>query len=236
MIGLLRRPGFTLDERLFFMTWFAKRASPILNKSTMKADTAAVLAEMAKLESDENLRELARRFAAIETGSPVTLLLARSLVQGISKHSRPSFRALVERVLDQYRDVRAWLAGDEASSHAARLNEEYARRKQQVMERDAARVERYLVNITHNYWMHRLPIEAPDLLVHMLRLLALMALLKFLMFSHPDAERDLDAVAVEVVYKTARHVEHGALLTDLEKSLAEVQLASLAGAVLLIRF
>jgi hypothetical protein len=70
----------------------------------------------------------------------------------------------------------------------------------------------------------------------MLRLLALMALLKFLMFSHPDAERDLDAVAVEVVYKTARHVEHGALLTDLEKSLAEVQLASLAGAVLLIRF
>jgi lysine-N-methylase len=242
MIGLLRRPGFTLEQRLFFMTWFAKRTSPILNKSAVKADTAAVLAEMAKLETDDLLRELARRFDAMEASTPVTLALARQLVQSIVKRSTPSYRRLVEKVLAEYRDVRAWLAGDDPPSHASRLNDEYLRRRARVVEREPARVERYFVNLAHNYWMHRLPLEAPDLMVHMLRLLTLMAVLKFLLFSHPEAQGDgelgprLDDAAVEVVYNTARHIEHGALLNDLENMLGQAQLRSLAGAVLLIRF
>jgi lysine-N-methylase len=242
MLGLLRRPGFTLEQRLFFMTWFAKRVSPILNKSAIKADTAAVMAEMAALESDETLRELARRFDATEGGSAVTLVLARELVRQ-RKAQRSAFKSMVEKIFQEYLDVRAYQPGGlespEAESHAVRLYAEYRRRRTHIVEREPARIDRYFVNIAHNYWMHRLPLEAPDLMVHMLRLLALMAVLKFLLFSHPSAQElgeRLDAAAVEILYSTARYIEHGPLLTDMENALERVQLRSLAGAVLLIRF
>jgi lysine-N-methylase len=246
MLGLLRRPGFTLEQRLFFMTWFAKRASPILNKSAIKADTAAVLAEMAKLESDAVLTELAQRFDSSEAPTAVTLMLARELSRS-ARSKQNSFTRMVDRIFDEYRGVRAYMPGDlesaEAESHAKRLNAEYQKRRAHIVEREAARVNRYFVNIAHNYWMHRLPLEAPDLMVHMLRLLALMAVLRFLLFSHPSLAADsddlgarLDAAMVEVLFKTARHIEHGPLLNDMENALDRVQLRSLAGAVYLIRF
>jgi lysine-N-methylase len=250
MLGLLRRPGFTLEQRLFFMTWFAKRASPILNKSQIKADTGAVLAEMAKLEGDQVLKELAQRFDTAEAPTAVTLMLARELSrQGRGKQT--AFTRMVDLIFAEYKSVRAYMPGDlesaEAESHAKRLNAEYQKRRARIVEREAARVNRYFVNIAHNYWMHRLPLEAPDLMVHMLRLLALMAVLRFLLFSHPslvpkgdddgdDLGQRLDAAVVEVLFKTARHIEHGPLLTDMENALDRVQLRSLAGAVYLIRF
>src|SRR5207302_9485508 len=123
-----------------------------------------------KLDGEEVLRELARRFDAMESASPVTLMLARELVR--PRGGRASFAGLVEQVMAEYREVRAYLPGDESPSHAKRLNEEYLRRRARLWERERARIDRYFVNIAHNYWMHRLPLEAPDLMVHMLRLLA----------------------------------------------------------------
>jgi hypothetical protein len=87
--------------------------------------------------------------------------------------------------------------------------------------------------------MHRLPLEAPDLMVHTLRLLGILAIFKFALFSHPslrDDDKGLDAAAVEVLYLEARYLEHSSLLTDLENALAEGNLRSLAGAIYLIRF
>jgi lysine-N-methylase len=247
MLGLLRRPGFSLEQRLFFMTWFAKRASPILNKSAVKADTKAVMAEMTKLESDEMLRQIAARFDASTGESAVTLVLARELVRCREAKRRSSFGKLVEKIFQEYQSVRAYVEGDlespEADSHAARLHAEYRKRRARVTAKEQARIEQYLTNIAHNYWMHRLPLEAPDLMVHMLRLLALMAVLKFLVFSHPTVQSDgddlqtrLDAAMVEVLYTTARYIEHGPLLGDMENALERVQLRSLAGAIYLIRF
>ncbi len=248
MLGLLRRPGYSLEERLFFMTWFAKRASPVLNKSVMKADTAAVLGEMEALESDEMLRELAARFNAMEATSAIVVVVAGELVRKREADSRRgSFGRLVDEVFREYDSIRAFQVGDlespEASSHAARLKEEYARRRARALARSGARVEQYLVNVAHNYWMHRLPLEAPDLMVHMLRLLSILAVLKLLIFSHPSVQADgddletrLDAVAVEVLYRVARFIEHSPLLNDLEKLLERNGLRSLAGAVYLIRF
>jgi hypothetical protein len=248
MLGLLRRPGYTLEQRLFFMSWFAKRVSATLTKDAMKADVAAVMAEMSALESDATLGELARRYDAAEAGSAIVLLLARELVrQRHTKMKKRSFRELVDEVFAEYQSVRAYQTNDlespAAESHATRLWAEYRKRRARILAKAAPRVEQYLANIVHNYWMHRLPLEAPDLMVHMLRLLTLLAVFKLLVFSHPAVQSDgddfqtrLDATAVDVLYRTARYIEHSPLLTALENALGSASLRSLAGAVYLIRF
>ncbi|HWE30014.1 MAG TPA: flagellin lysine-N-methylase, partial [Polyangia bacterium] len=197
ILGLLRRPGYTLEQRLFFICWFAKRASPTLNKKVMKADVAAVLAEMKSLEGDATLAELARRYDGVAADSAIVLVLARELVRARNpKKQRRSFRELVDEVFAEYQSVRAYKKGDlespEAESHAKRLWAEYRKRRARVVDRAAARVDQYVANIAHNYWMHRLPLEAPDLMVHMLRLLALLSVFKLLLFSHPSVQRDGD--------------------------------------------
>ncbi|MCA1664382.1 MAG: hypothetical protein LC659_08965, partial [Myxococcales bacterium] len=207
-----------------------------------------VTAEMEALTSDVTLGEVARRYDAVEASSAIVLLLARELVrQRNPKKQRRSFRELVDAVFAEYLSVRAYQTGDlespDAESHAKRLWAEYRKRRARVLAKAAPRVEQYLTNITHNYWMHRLPLEAPDLMVHMLRLLTVLAVFKLLVFSHPslqregdDFERRLDEVAVDVLYRTARYIEHSTLLTALESALGHANLRSLAGAVYLIGF
>jgi lysine-N-methylase len=248
VLGLLRRPGYTLEQRLFFIVWFAKRTAPILNQDVMKADLTPVFDEMKALDDDAVLGDLARRYDAAEASSAVVLILARELVRVRgSKGVRRAYRELIDGVFGEYQEVRVYMEGDtgatDGDSHAGRLWAEYSRRRARILARQGARVEQYLVNVAHNYWMHRLPLEAPDLMVHMLRLLALLAVLKFLLFSHPRSQADgddrvarLDAVAVQSLYNTARHIEHGPMLTDLEKALERANLRSLAGAICLIRF
>ena len=248
MLGLLRRPGFTLEQRMFFMTWFAKRTAPTLKKDVMKADISSVLKEMKALANETTLAELARRYDAAQADSAIVLVLARELVrQRNPPRKKRSFRELVDEVFAEYQSVRAYQAGDlespDAESHAKRLWVEYRRRRARVLDKATPRVEQYLANVAHNFWMHRLPLEAPDLMVHMLRLLTLQAVFKLLLFSHPavqadgaDFEQRLDATAVDVLYRTARYIEHSPLLTALESALGNANLRSLAGAVYLIRF
>jgi lysine-N-methylase len=238
VIGLLKNERYSLEQRLFFVAWFAKRASPILNKKVMKADLAAVEKEMASLGEEKILDELARRFDAAEAESAVAMMVARQIMlrRPDQDIGRPTFQTLVTRVIAEYESVRAYQPGDNDDSHALRLLAEYRRRKARL---SGPRVDQFLRNISVNYWMHRLPLEAPDLMVHTLRLLGLLAVFKFALFSHPslrDSSEGLDAAAVEVLYLEARYLEHSSLLTDLEKELDAGALRSLAGAIYLIRF
>jgi lysine-N-methylase len=238
VISLLGNERYSFEQRLFFVAWFAKRASPILNKKVMKADLAAIEKEMKSLAEEKILDELARRFDAAEAESAVALLVTRSLMHRRREQDieGPTFRKLVDRVVAEYEHVRAFQPGDSDDAHAIRLLAEYRKRKARL---HGPRVDQFLRNISVNYWMHRLPLEAPDLMVHTLRLLAILAIFKFTLISHPSLREDekaLDAAAVEVLYLEARYLEHSTLLTDLENALAEGNLRSLAGAIYLIRF
>jgi glutamine synthetase adenylyltransferase len=125
--------------------------------------------------------------------------------------------------------------------------QEYQARKARVNERAGARVEQFFRNFAFNYWQQRLPRESPDLLSHILRMLAEMAVLKLLLFAHPrlqtalgDGEAAfrvaLDEVAVEVFFRTARYIEHSQIMHELVNVLEARELKSIAGAVYLVRF
>jgi lysine-N-methylase len=246
MLRVLRDKRWSLEQRLFFMTWFAKRSAEVLNKKVMRGDLEPVRRELGLLTDDSALDEIARRFDAVECPSALVLLLARELVvRAPSSRSGQKFRELVESVFESYVDLRG-LVGDAApvrsgSTTPDELWAEYRRRKAAVLERARPRVEQFLVNAAANFWVHRLPSEAPDLMVAMLRMLAQMAVQKFLLFSHPALQGTwddgvLDRVAVEIFYRVARYIEHSPLSRQLEEALDKKQLKSFGGAVYLVRF
>ena len=272
MWRLIRLPGYSIEQRLFFMTYFAKRTTPIMARSVLAGDIELVEREQAQLENPAVLDALQRRFNALQTPSTIVLLLIQELVSPRAKIGmRTSFRGLVEGVINSYAELED-VVFPETDDDELKINGgvvdgfwgEYLRRKAVTEALAAARVDQYFTNYTFNYWFHRLPLESPDLMVHILRMLAQLAVFKFLLFSHPelvdahvdydDSAREagddeealstalaqfteaLDRVAVKVFYKTARFMDHGSILKNLEKALEKRELRSIAGAVYLIRF
>jgi hypothetical protein len=246
LLQLLRDKTYTLEQRLFFMTWFAKRTSQILNKKTMKADPAPVRAEMELLSDAKQREEIAKRFDGLKTPSSLVLLLARELVRDSGFRGRDDYGAMVSAVFSSYVDLEPLLPDGAPQSTVSmdRVWQNYNERKERLRRLVPDRMERVFMHGAYNYWMHHLPLGSPDLQTHMLRLLALMAAQKLLLVSHPrvltatdeNLPAAFDSAAVEVFFRVARHVEHSTLLHNLEKALARKELASIAGAVYLVRF
>ncbi len=252
MLRLLRAPGFSLEERLFFVAYFAQRSLPWLQQGLTTGDTQPFLHELRTFDDERFLRELARRAATFETPAALVMILARELVHvGAHRRTRTSLRDLTDTVFTTYG------AEPGTARHldlgTADLFRRYRERKAALMARAAERFEQYSRNFAAHYWVHRWHTESPQLLAHTLRLLTEWAVQKFLFFSHPalspliaphragaplDAAElaEVDRVAVEVFHKTASFVEHSGLLQRLERALDVNGLASLAGAVYLLRF
>jgi len=264
LVAVLRDRAYSAAQRLFLVTWFAKRSAAVLTKdkrALTDEESAALEREIAALRDPAIRGEIARRFDAIEAPSLLVLLLARELVRPFAGRIRNRFKELVDDVFGSYTRLPelAAAAPEEvdaeapaptpavAARHVDEVFAEYTRRRDLLYRRDRARMDRYLLHGAINYWRHHLPLGSPELMTHTLRMLGQMAVQKFLLVSHPrvkaaldasDEElgRALDLAAVEVFYKVGRHVEHTPILTNLEKALERRGLRSMAGAVSLIRF
>ncbi len=260
VVKLLRDESQTVRQRLFHMIWFAKRTSAILRKDNFDQDVSAVEREMAMLSNPAVRREIGERFTSLETPSGLVIILARQLVHPElpATSIRPKFRKLIHGVFSSYDDLSRLVSLSEAewrkSNHMRSLEgvfKEYATRRDMTLSRAQARVDQYLRNVAIYYWYNRNVVEAPDLMTFLLRLLTEMACQKFLLFSHPkvlaalnqgdamDDEafvKELDEAAVECFYNVGRFMEHGSLITSLERALDKRGLRSLAGAVYLLKF
>jgi len=244
VLDILRDRSVPLERRLLTMVWFAKRTSGVLNTDTQTGDLASVRREMAMAKDPAALAEIHRRFDALETPSSLVLLLARGLSRPPPAKGRESFKALVETVFASYEGLESALGTDTPVPLTVEsFWETYRARRGVVLAAVPDAVDRIWTNYAVNYWMQRPPMEAPDLLTYALRMLTQMAIHRFLLYSHPglhgadvDLPEAFDGVAVDVIFRVARYVEHSGLLQVLENALGHHQLASMAGAVYLVRF
>jgi hypothetical protein len=250
MLATIHSRTYSLEKRLLFLTFFSKRTSAILNKKVMRGDKEKVLREIELMKEPKVLAEMERRFDGLETPSMLVLLLARELVRrNSSGRTRDTYKEMVTRIFQSYEKLRA-LIPDDATDTAVVPTDivwaEYKQRKERVLARAAARVDQIFTNYAYNFCVHRLPVEAPDLMTLMLRMLTQMAALKFLFFSFPTLMAEdldeaayltaVDKAAVEVFYKTARYMDHSTLLSNLENGLAKKEMRNLGGALHLVRF
>jgi lysine-N-methylase len=259
--GLLRDKEYSVQQRLFFVAYFAHRTNAILTKDAIDYDEehigearAKVRHEIARPRSEVVLKEIQRRLESVEAPSAMVILLAREIVATrVAGKPRESFIKLVGDLIDSYASLGELLGEDGAVAALRsdlvtdRVFTEYQRRRDRILEVAGARVDQYLTNFAFHYWTHRPYFEAPDIMTHHMRLLAEMAVLKFLFYGDPrlqtaldegdeDFQTTLDAVLINVVYSMARFIEHGTLLKNLEKGLTQRGLFSLAGALYLVRF
>jgi lysine-N-methylase len=258
VMELLGDPTWPLASRLLFLTWFANRTSAVLNTTTVAAEEEHVRREMEHLKNPAVLRALDERFAKLETPSALVLLLARGLMGAVSTRGvRDTFVQLTRRIFETYLELEALLPEDGVEGRRSeelteRVYAEYRRRRDLVLERAGARCEQYFRNFAIHWWFHRMHFESRDVLVHALRCQAEMALQRFMLFSHPEVYRVLqaggpeaegaalievlDKAAVEVFYNVGRSIEHSPIMTKLEEALEKRGLKSVAGSVFLARF
>jgi len=249
ILEVLRRRELSFDARIFVVLWFAKRTATALNRDDARGDTEAVRREIALLRNPRYVDEITKRYSAVETPSSLVMVMARAIMNPRTKSGRATFRRLARFILDSYRDLQAAFSQTESASQGLSVDAawtEYSARRAHVIEKAGPAMDRVLTNYSINFWMQRLPSEAPNLMVHTQRLLSYLALTKFLVYSHPHLHRDapfetsfsqrFDEVVVEVFFKAARHIEHSSLLTSLETVIEQQNLGGLGGAVYLARF
>lgn len=168
--------------------------------------------------------------------APVTGTLPFVLVQQIlialpREPGTARLAGLVDAVYAPFLDRDAGAAGRDGSPayslRGAALWEAYRSRRRRWEEAFPERIARYVGNYAANYWLTAAPVTAPDLLPHVLRLLARVAVIRFLLFSHPSLQGEeagsppahageaLDRAAVEVVYAFSRAVEHSEAVQEL---------------------
>jgi len=241
VLRLLSQRRFPMSTRLFFVARFAHRAAGFVHKADDAAAMASLVQSMAELDSDEALLAWHTHVAPI---APPLTLAARLIMQVLKARLEDtpanSFRQLVIDVLRSYAGP---LSDDgQVDLDPSTVWETYRARRDALIAHHP-RIDLVVENYCKNHWLRDWYTRSADLASHQRRLLVRVAVLRFLLHSHPrlaeastvDAAT-VDAVAVEVFYKFSRGVEHAApFLTRIAEILDAEGPRSLAQDIFLLK-
>lgn len=240
VLQLLSQRQYSVSARLFFVTYFANRTQKWFTEKQGPEVVEQLRGEMQRLLNAEVLDGWAKQFATIEPGSPLAAsLVIEVLRQRLVDMPDGSFRQLIATVLLGSRRAQPAGAVDVSLSETWAKHQ---RQKQYVEERFGPALDLIFENYAKHYWFREWYARSPNLFVHARKLLVRMAVLRFLLISHPDIETIQDVegfnkLAVETFYKFSRGVEHSAgFLVRIEKILEENHVDTLAHAIFLLKF
>lgn len=224
---LLSRRQYPMSTRLFMLALLGEQTAPFFNRRAAHVDESLLAAVIDEVRRPDIIATWHRELGAMPAPQNLTAKLVTQLIRERMKMSLPQFRTLVERTLTSYQPSAG--AGDrgEASIAVADLWNAYQERRQCWTSALPDRIDLYFENYAKNFWLRDWYINSSDLLAHAHRLLARVAVLRFLLFSQPSllaaagadnplVKREaLDGAAVQVFYRFARDVEHDASFIDL---------------------
>jgi lysine-N-methylase len=230
VVDLLETPGYPLASRLFFVGWFAEQTRAGFHRGAPRP--AEALADALGFD-EEHLAAWHAGFTSVEVTSP----LAASVLSGVLKdriesdiHYEP-FRELVRGCLANL--------GGRSQGDAVTLDPQQTFDAYVVWRgrRDGSAIDRMLTSYAIDFWLKEYYTRSRDLAIHAGKLVLRIALLRFLLFSHPHFdEEDPTRTLVEVTFKLARAVEHDAEFADnLDSLLARLQITSLAHLMFLMK-
>jgi lysine-N-methylase len=249
ILDLLSLDKFPLTTRLSFVAYFAQRTQPFLNKQTTQLDEERLLAEVERIQNPELQLELHSQFEALSVDTSFPSRVVMTMLG--QKHDSRMMRDLLRSIVKQYAATvglkEIAIGENDVESTVQQVARAYGEHKARWAHA-AAHIDRYLTNLMKNYWARDWYGESPDLLAHTVKLLARVAVVRFLLLGHPllaasltqnEAEQAaaLDCAVVEVVQKFTRVFDHDASLRErLHSQLADANVLSLAHAVCLARF
>jgi lysine-N-methylase len=201
---LLSLRGTPLRTRLFLLAYLGKESSVFFHRDADQVDVARLGALLAHVEAPATAAHWERELAAMPAPRALTANLVAQLASGDAATLGASFHRLINDALATY----------QSPVQAPELWAAYAQRRDAWEAAEGDRVALYFENYAKNFWMREWYTSSVDLLAHTRRLLVRVAVLRFLLFSHPAlpaalGQREaLDRAAVETFYKVARAVEH----------------------------
>ena len=226
MFRLAGRGDFPVRSRLFFMAWFAHQTSDFLRHGAVEEwDEERLQSELDAVDRPSVQEELHAQLRASDAAGPLpVLVIARTLAARLAQPGGAAFRTLVWTVLGSYASepgsgVAAHPDGLRLTLDAGLLWQAFLRRKDAAVPLAEA-VDLYLQNYCKQFWLRDWYVFSPSFLVHLQNLLVRVAIVRFLLLSHPslaaiaacpdpaERQRLLDALAVEVFYTFSRAVEH----------------------------
>jgi lysine-N-methylase len=215
---LLSLRDYPIATRLFLLAYLGKQTAGFFNVNTGAVDEAKLVAAIEQVSDQRTVELWNRELATLPASEALTANLVSELIsERLKDKCLPVFRTLVEQTMASY--------GQVSGASLANLWSAYSARRKSWLESSPARIDLYFENYAKNYWMREWYVLSPDLLAHTRRLLVRVAVLRFLLFSHPSLiaaatlepaarQEALDRAAVEVFYKFSRAIEHDSEFID----------------------
>jgi lysine-N-methylase len=199
---LLDRRDHPMRSRLFFALCFAQRTAGFFHRGTSIFDEELWQAERASWTRKELLDEAHAALQVLPIPEGMALfVIAQVLAGDVRSRSGGKFQQVVTEVLDSYSvELR-----DRAPS-AEDMWDVFIKRRDAKQQRHAARLDQFFESYCKQFWFKEWYVDSVDLARHLQGLLVRVAVLRFLLLSHPL--EDLDKLAVEVFYGMARGIDH----------------------------
>lgn len=225
-LELLGSDGYPIASRFHFAARLARRLDA-MRKSPGRGPTAPrLLAAISACSSAANQTRWDRECRMNGALGAAPFLMVQQVLRAVPRlPATARFTALVDAVHGP------WLEPRVGGGHDLRdgaLWEAYRGSRVRWEGEFPDRVARYISHYSANYWMQNQFTASPDLLTHLLRLLARVAVIRFLLFTHPalgvlgeanetreSRQEALDRAVVEVVYCFSRVFEHADTMLEL---------------------
>ncbi len=241
VLQLLSIAGYPLNSRLFFTSFFANRTVPFFSRQAKNFSEPLLAEEIKLLTNPQLLDALHNQFASLAVSADLPIDLPMSFILAIligRTDKNGSLNHLLLRIWDNY--GRKNPSGSQKSTgrqeEFQKIAAAYKAIRAATPRAVTEQMDSYLDRYSQYFWFSHIYSEAPNLLIHTRRLFIRLALLRFLLYSHPEMnafrhlagnvelstqQKDaLGAMAVEAIYLLTRAIEHNSdLLTTIEQTL-----------------
>ncbi len=241
ILQLLNETTYHINSRLFFNCFFANATMPFFSRENAKFSENKLHNEIERISNQQTLSTLNEQFISFsrEENIPIDLPISFILAILLRRLGKPGiFPTLLMEIFNNYnlQDVAPQLAQTEQKNNLANIINQYKDKRSQTPRAVKEQLDHYLDRYSQYFWFSYIYTDAANLLLHTRKLFIRLALLRFLLYSHPALNefRQLDnearlstpqterigALAVKIFYHFTRGVEHNPdLLTGIEELL-----------------
>lgn len=219
MLSLMSNNDYSFEARLYFLANFSYRLASFYHQGC--DNSARVDEEIKRIQNDEIKRQLDDYFFKFNNTEPVAIVVIQAILQlRIQHEGHDKLSKLAKRILESYRvnyqkseDFDIYGENLPPDKLALSFQQNWDALNSRYGVRLEEHLARYVTNCLQREWFVSLP--DPFVYIHMLTIRV--AVLRFLITSHPDivslledADRpeDFDAKIVEVIYQYARSIDH----------------------------
>jgi lysine-N-methylase len=218
VLSVLSLRQLSMPFRLFLLAVLGERTAGFFHREAETLDGARLERELTRLRQPEVLAIAEQAFRLVTVPAPVVANLVTGIVaSGADRELRP----LVSKVLRSFLPEGSVTEGDGLfSTRPAALWQGYGRRRAAWEAAFGERIALAFEAHAKSHWLQEWYVTSPNLLAHLQLYLCQVAMVRFLLFGHPDLlavssspdrelrRRALDGALVEVVSRVMRATEH----------------------------